>query len=81
MIQSEKLIIEKGICEVFEEIFSKDYWESPLSYGEETKIILEYCNKNNFYLYEKPKEDYFPYEGFKYALDNGFDGVIYSNLS
>lgn len=72
---------ELNIIQVLEDLMGTDYWMNPLSLSEETKMLLNYCDENNYYLYERTKEEFSSYEGYKLALEGGFNGVIYSCLS
>jgi len=73
-------IEEFTIVEIIEKIFGPEYWMNPLSIGEETKILLDYCKENNLYLYERYSDNYCESEGYTHAVDWEYDGVIYSNL-
>jgi hypothetical protein len=52
-----------------------------ISWEEEAKVIVDFCKEHNLYLYEKPREDYFEFEGITHAIDNKYNGVVLSNLS
>lgn len=73
-----------NICDVMDWIYStfapgKESWE--MSYEWETQKLKEFCRNFNVYLYEKPKEDFFEWEGIEKAKGMGFKGVILSSLS
>jgi hypothetical protein len=80
-MSGEYSVKELNINDVLQEIFGDDYFINPLSMGEETKILLNYCKDHNYYLYERTREEFMSYEGYKMALEGGFNGVIYSCLS
>lgn len=52
-----------------------------MSWEEECKLIMDFCEKHNLYLYEKPREDFDKNEAIRYAEDNGYRGVVLSDLS
>jgi len=43
--------------------------------------LKEFCNNFGLYLYEKPREDFFEWEGVEEAQKAGKMGVILSDLS
>lgn len=73
-----------NICDVMDWIYSslapgKESWE--MSYEWETQKLMEFCRNFNVYLYEKPRESFFKWEGIEEAEKGGFKGVIFSDLS
>ena len=73
-----------NICDVMDWIYStfapgKESWE--MSYEWETKKLKEFCRNFNVYLYEKPRESFFKWEGIEKAKSMGYKGVILSSLS
>jgi hypothetical protein len=71
-----------SICDIW------DYFEvmrglnpTEMSFDQESRLILDFCETHNLYLYEKYKEEFFQYEGISYAKEKGYKGVILSNLS
>jgi hypothetical protein len=52
-----------------------------LDWAGECNHILKFCENFRLYLYEKPKEDFFEWEGIEKAKGMGFKGVILSSLS
>jgi hypothetical protein len=73
-----------NICDVMDWIYStfapgKESWE--MSYEWETQKLMEFCRNFNVYLYEKPRESFFKWEGIEEAEKGGFTGVIFSDLS
>lgn len=73
-----------SICDVMDWIYftfapNKNQWE--MDYEWETQKIKEFCNNFQVYLYEKPRESFFEWEGIETAEKGGYRGVILSNLS
>jgi hypothetical protein len=73
-----------NICDVMDWIYTtfapgKESWE--MSYDWECEKVKEFCQKFNLYLYEKPREDFFKWEGIDEAKTGGYKGVIFSDLS
>ena len=52
-----------------------------MSYEWETQKLKEFCRNFNVYLYEKPRESFFKWEGIEEAEKGGFRGVLFSDLS
>jgi hypothetical protein len=52
-----------------------------MSYDWETQKLMEFCNNFNVYLYEKPRESFFKWEGIEEAENGRYRGVIFSDLS
>jgi hypothetical protein len=52
-----------------------------MSYEWETQKLLGFCRNFNVYLYEKPRESFFKWEGIEEAEKGGFRGVLFSDLS
>ena len=50
-------------------------------YEWECEKLKEFCNNFGLYLYEKPREDFFEWEGVEEAQKAGKMGVILSDLS
>ena len=73
-----------NICDVMDWVYStfapgKEIWE--MSYEWETQKVMEFCRNFNVYLYEKPRESFFKWEGIEEAEKGGFRGVLFSDLS
>ena len=51
------------------------------SYEDETKMVLNWCMMNNFYLYERSREDFSEFEGIDIAQKTRYAGVVFSDLS
>ena len=73
-----------NICDAMDWIYSsfapgKESWE--MSYEWETQKMLEFCRNFNVYLYEKPRESFFKWEGIEEAEKGGYKGVVFSDLS
>jgi hypothetical protein len=71
-----------NICDVMDEIYTeagKQYWET--TYEWECDRVREFCNQNNVYLYERPRSSFFKWEGIELAQQDGYRGVILSDLS
>jgi len=81
---SDTRFIGINICNLMDYIYEthapgKQFWE--MLYEWECQMVKEFCDRNNLYLYEKPKEHYSEYEGMMFAMENKFAGVVLSNLS
>ena len=73
-----------NICDVMDWIYytfepNKEQWEMP--YEWETQKVKEFSQNFGVFLYEKPREDYFPQLGVLEAEERGYRGVILSDLS
>jgi hypothetical protein len=71
-----------NICDVMDWIyftFGKEAWS--MSYDWETQKLMEFCRNFNVYLYEKPRESFFKWEGIEEAENGRYRGVIFSDLS
>lgn len=73
-----------NICNVMDWIYTtfapgKKSWE--MSYGWETERLMEFISNFNLYLYERPREEFFEWEGIEEAQKAGKRGVILSDLS
>jgi len=71
-----------NICDIMDVIYTKagkQYWET--TYEWECKKVKEFCKKFGVYLYEKPRESFFKWEGIELAQQGGYKGVILSDLS
>lgn len=71
-----------NICDVMDWLyvtFNKEAYS--MSYDWETKRLKEFCKNFNVYLYEKPRESFFKWEGIEEAKQRGYKGVILSDLS
>jgi hypothetical protein len=71
-----------NICNVMDWVYST-FGVNPysMSYEWECDRLKEFCNNFNLYLYEKPREDFFEWEGVEEAYKGGHKGVILSDLS
>ncbi len=71
-----------NICDVMDWIyftFKKEAYSMP--YDWETEKLKEFSQNFGVFLYERPREDYFPQEGVLEAEERGYRGVILSDLS
>jgi len=71
-----------NICDVMDWIyftFNKEAYSE--SYEWETQKLKEFSQNFGVFLYEKPREDYFPQLGVLEAEERGYRGVILSDLS
>jgi hypothetical protein len=73
-----------NICDVMDWIYSTfrpngQRWD--MSWEEESKYLKQFCDNFQLYLYEKPNEEFFEWEGAEEARLGGYRGVILSNLS
>lgn len=71
-----------NICDVMDWIyttFDKEAWS--MSWEWETEKVKEFCHNFEVYLYEKPREAFFKWEGIEEAERGGWKGVILSDLS
>ena len=73
-----------NICDVMDWVYStfapgKEIWE--MSYEWETQKLMEFCRNFNVYLYEKPRESFFKWEGIEEAEKGRYKGVVFSDLS
>ena len=71
-----------NICDVMDWIYFT-FSKAPYSmdYAWETEKLKEFSQNFNLYLYEKPREDFFEWEGVEEAGESGYKGVILSDLS
>lgn len=71
-----------NICDVMDWIyttFNTTYMES--TYEWECQKLKEFCDNFNLHLYEKPREQFFEWEGIEEGESMGKRGVILSDLS
>jgi hypothetical protein len=73
-----------NICDVMDWIyftFASDMqpWEMP--YEWETQKLKEFSSNFGVFLYEQPRENFFPQMGILEAEERGYRGVILSDLS
>ena len=71
-----------NICDVMDWIyvtFGKEAWS--MSWEWECKKVKEFCDNFGVYLYEKPRDSFFKWEGIEEAEKGGYKGVILSDLS
>lgn len=52
-----------------------------MNWKEESKLVIDWCEENNYHYYAAPKEDFFAWEGIQEAEDKGCVGVVLENLS
>lgn len=71
-------------CDLLEELIP-GYWEEGkyIHYDYETtcKMVDEWANKHNAYVYERCKEDFYIYEAQELAAEEGNTIVVVDNLS
>jgi hypothetical protein len=71
-----------NICDVMDWIyvtFDKEMWSQTWEW--ECEKVKQFCENFNVYLYEKPRQSFFEWEGIEEAEKGGFKGVIFSDLS
>lgn len=73
-----------NICDVMDWIYSTfrpngQRWD--MTWEEESVYLKQFCDNFQLYLYEKPDEEFFEWEGAEEARLGGYRGVILSNLS
>ena len=73
-----------NICDVMDWIYftfcpQKNRWD--MSYDWETEKLKEFSKNFGVFLYEQPRDRYFPQLGILEAEERGFRGVILSDLS
>lgn len=73
-----------NICDVMDWIYwtfapNVEQWE--MSYEWECQKVREFCDNFQVYLYEKPRESFYEWEGIEEAQKGGYRGVILSDLS
>ena len=73
-----------GMCTLLENIFP-GFWDNQLylhlTYDQQCDAVIKWCKANNYFLYERGKEDFFEWEGRQLAAEGGYSGVVLSNLS
>jgi hypothetical protein len=74
-------IKEISICDVMDVIFPNFEDQIRLTWEDECKVVLDFCEKNNYMLYERVREQFFKWEGYELAVKGGYSGVVYSDLS
>jgi len=74
-------IKEISICEVMDIICPNFEDQIQMSWEDECKAVLEFCEKHNYMLYEQIREKFFKWEGYELAVKGGYSGVVYSDLS
>ena len=84
IVELEKDFPMLNICDVMDWIYStfapgKQCWE--MDYEWETQHLMTFIRNFNVYLYEKPRESFFKWEGIEEAEKGGYKGVIFSDLS
>lgn len=80
-IASEEFCV-LSICDVMDWLhctFNIDAYS--MSWDEECVYVKQFCENFDMYLYEKPRESFFPAEGMNIAQESGYRGVILSDLS
>ena len=74
-------IKEMSICDVMDIICPNFEDQIKMSWEDECKAVLGFCEKNNYMLYEQVREKFFKWEGYDLAVKGGYNGVVYSDLS
>ena len=78
----ENEIKELGIVELFVKVLNISIEESiAMGWEEENKLVLNWAHENNYYVYSRPKDEFFKWEAIKLAKEGGYEGVILENLS
>tara|TARA_Y100000361_G_scaffold89293_1_gene79376 strand:- start:301 stop:528 length:228 start_codon:yes stop_codon:yes gene_type:complete len=73
---------ELGICTLLREVLGlSDDDLLMMDWNEESKLVLDWAKKHNYYVYSEPKDSFFKWEAIKLAEEGGFDGVILESLS
>jgi hypothetical protein len=52
-----------------------------LDWDASSKLVMDWCEKNNYHYYANPREDFFIWEGVEEAKKAGKVGVIVEDLS
>jgi hypothetical protein len=71
-----------NICDVMEVIQTEDgrpHWET--TYEWRMGKVAEFCAQHHLDLYERPRSEFYTWEGIQQADEAGYDGVILSDLS
>jgi hypothetical protein len=82
IVELEKDFPMLNICDVMDWVyytFGKEQYS--MSWDWECEKVRQFCDNFNVYLYEKPRESFFKWEGIEEAEANGCKGVIFSDLS
>jgi len=74
-------IKEISICEVIDIIYPNFEDQIKMTWEEECKVVKDFCEKHNYMLYERIREEFIPLEGLYLAEKGGYSGVVYSDLS
>ena len=71
----------KGIITLLDELIPNRDEQFSLSYEQESKLVIDWCEANDFHYYGKPKSDFFEWEAIQEAENLGKKGVVLENLS
>lgn len=75
-------IKELGIVELLNDVLKVSHEDQMMmSWDEETDLVLSWANENDYYVYSRPKDEFFRWEGIELAEAGGYKGVIFENLS
>jgi hypothetical protein len=75
-------IKELGIVELFENVLKIPMDRLiAMDWEEESKLVRDWADKNNYYVYSQPKDEFFRWEAIELAKNQDFDGVILESLS
>lgn len=77
-----KEIKELGIVELFENVLKIPMDKLiAMDWEEESKLVRDWADKNNYYVYSQPKNEFFKWEAMRLARRYNYDGVILESLS
>ena len=77
-----KEIKEIGIIELFENVLNIPFEERlGMSFEQECKLVIDWAEENDYYVYSRGNDEFFKFEGFELAEKGGYKGVIFDNLS
>lgn len=77
-----KEIKELGIYELFENVLKIPMDRLiTMNWEEESKLVRDWANKNNYLVYSEPRENFFKWKAIRLARKYNYDGVILENLS
>ena len=77
-----KEIKELGIVELFENVLKIPMDKLiAMDWEEESKLVRDWADKNNYLVYSEPRENFFKWEAMRLARRYNYDGVILESLS
>ena len=76
------MIKEIGIVELFENVLKIPFEELlNMNYEQECKLVIDWAEENDYYVYSRGHDEFFKFEGFELAEKGGYKGVIFEDLS